>query len=174
MRVQTGVNSEPEVLFRVNDFERQVEWKADGALVIDRRAGSKTRGQEIDLNDPQFNLEVREIFSALLPEEREAVRLTRAEYQSLPGNLRRAVEPDLEYWSGVQQVTNGQLINSPGGRPFIQIQVEFKSLSSESATAIRNLGFVYSAPQIPDSVIGEIAPAVDVTAGVDTTFTIRG
>ena len=172
VRVQTGFNPEPEVLFRVNDFERQVEWKADGALVVDRRAGSKTLGQEIDLNDPQFNLEVREIFSALLPEEREAVRLTRAEYQALPGNLRRAVEPDLEYWSGVQQVTNGQLINSPGGRPFIQIQVEFKSLSSESATVIRNLRFEYSAPQITDSVIGEIAPAVDVTAGVDTTFSI--
>jgi len=172
VRVQTGVNAEPEVLFRVNEFERQVEWKAEGALVIDRRAGSKTRGQEIDLNDPQFNLEVREIFSALLPDEREAVRLTRAEYQALPGNLRRNVEPDLEYWSGVQQVTNGQLINSPSGRPFIQIQVEFRSLSSESATVIRNLRFEYSAPQITDSVIGEIAPAVDVMAGIDTTFSM--
>jgi len=172
VRVQTGVNAEPEVLFRVNEFERQVEWVPEGAIVIDRRAGSKTRGQEIDLNDPQFNLEVREIFSALLPEEREAVRLTRAEYQALPGNLRRKIEPDLEYWSGVQQVTNGQLINSPSGRPFIQIEVEFKSLSAESATIVRNLRFEYSAPQITDSVIGEIAPAVDVLAGADTTFSM--
>ncbi len=172
VRVQTGVNAEPDVLFRVNEFERQVEWKPEDAIVVDRRAGSKTRGEQIDLNDPQFNLEVREIFSALLPEEREAVRLTRAEYQALPGNLRRKIEPDLEYWSGVQQVTNGQLINSPSGRPFIQIQIEFKSLSAESATVVRNLRFEYSAPQITDAVVGEIAPAVDVKAGIDTTFAI--
>ena len=37
---------------------------------------------------------------------------------------------------------------------------------------IRNLRFEYSAPQITDSVIGEIAPAVDVMAGIDTTFSM--
>jgi hypothetical protein len=170
VRVQTGVNAEPDVLFRVNEFEREVEWKPEGAIAIDRRAGSRTLGDEIDLNDPEFNLEVREVFSALLPEERQAVRITRAEYQSLPGNVRRKIEPDLEFWSGVQQATNGQLINSPSGRPFIQIQVEFNSSSPESATLLRNLRFEYSAPQITDFVAGEIAPAVDVVAGRDTTF----
>lgn len=170
VRVQTGVNAEPDVLFRVNEFEREVEWKPEGAIATDRRAGSRTFGDEIDLNDPEFNLEVREIFSSLLPAEREAVRITRAEYQALPGNVRRKIEPDLEFWSGVQKVTNGQLINSPSGRPFIQIQVEFNSLSPNSATLVRNLRFEYSAPQITDLVAGEIAPAVDVVAGRDTTF----
>ena len=69
------------------------------------------------------------------------MRLTRSEYQSLPGNVRRKIEPDLEFWSGVQQVTNGQLMNAPSGRPFIQIQVEFNSSSPNAATIVRNLRF---------------------------------
>ena len=172
VRVQTGVNPEPEVLFRVNKFERSVEWKEEGASITDQRLGSKTFGQEVDLNDEAFNLEVREIFSAALPEDRARVRLTRAEYKSLPGNERRHVEPDLEFWSGVQLANNGQLINAPSGRPFIQIEVEFLSENPAAATIISNLRFEYSAPQITDQVFGEIAPAVDVIAGRDTSFVL--
>ena len=172
VRVQTGVNPEPDVLFRVNKFEREVEWRAEGAAIIDRRLGSLTAGQEVDLNDETFNLEAREIFSAALPEDRARVRLTRAEYKALPGNVRRHVEPDLEFWSGVQLANNGQLINAPSGRPFIQIEVEFLSEDPAAATFISNLRFEYSAPQITDQVFGEIAPAVDVIAGRDTSFVL--
>ena len=172
VRVQTGVNPEPDVLFRVNNFEREVEWKEEGAIITDQRLGSKTFGQELDLNDPQLNLEARELFSAALPEDRQRVRLTRAEYKVLPGNERRHVEPDLEFWSGVQLANNGQLINAPSGRPFIQIEVEFLSQDPKAATIIRNLRFEYSAPQITDQVFGEIAPAVDVIAGRDTSFVL--
>ena len=172
VRVQTGVNAEPDVLFRVNDFEREVEWRAEGAVVTDLRPGSRTQGQEVDLNDPAFNLEARELFSSALPEERQLARLSRAEYQALPGNVRRRVVPDLEFWSGVQLANNGDLINAPSGRPFIQVQVEFLSQSPESATIIRNLRFEFSSPQIVDQVAGEIAPAVDVVAGRDTTFVL--
>ena len=172
VRVQTGVNPEPDVLFRVNDYEREVEWRAEGAAIIDRRLGSLTAGQEVDLNDETFNLEAREIFSAALPEDRARVRLTRAEYKALPGNVRRHVEPDLEFWSGVQLANNGQLINAPSGRPFIQIEVEFLSEDPAAATFISNLRFEYSAPQITDQVFGEIAPAVDVIAGRDTSFVL--
>ena len=172
VRVQTGVNPETEVLFRVNKFERAVEWKEEGASITDQRLGSKTFGEEVDLNDEAFNLEAREIFSAALPEDRARVRLTRAEYKSLPGNERRHVEPDLEFWSGVQLANNGQLINAPGGRPFIQIEVEFLSEDPAAATIISNLRFEYSAPQITDQVFGEIAPAVDVIAGRDTSFVL--
>ena len=172
VRVQTGVNPEPEVLFRVNKFERSVEWKEEGASITDQRLGSKTFGQEVDLNDEALNLEAREIFSAALPEDRARVRLTRAEYKALPGNERRHVEPDLEFWSGVQLANNGQLINAPSGRPFIQIEVEFLSEDPAAATIISNLRFEYSAPQITDQVFGEIAPAVDVIAGRDTSFVL--
>ena len=172
VRVQTGVNPEPDVLFRVNKFERAVEWKEEGASITDQRLGSKTFGQEVDLNDPQFNLEARELFSAALPEDRQRVRLTRDEYKKLPGNERRHVEPDLEFWSGVQLANNGELINAPSGRPFIQIEVEFLSKESKAATVISNLRFEYSAPQITDRVFGEIAPAVDVIAGRDTSFVL--
>lgn len=172
VRVQTGVNPEPDVLFRVNKFERSVEWKEEGAIITDQRLGSGTFGQEVDLNDPEFNLEARELFSAALPEDRQRVRLTRDEYKKLPGNERRHVEPDLEFWSGVQLANNGQLINAPGGRPFIQIEVEFLSQDPEAATIISNLRFEYSAPQITEQVFGEIAPAVDVIAGRDTSFVL--
>ena len=172
VRVQSGVNPEPDVLFRVNDFERSVEWRAEGATIIDRRLGSPTEGQEVDLNDEIFNLEAREVFSAALPEDRARVRLTREDYKDLPGNKRRHVEPDLEFWSGVQLANNGELINAPSGRPFIQIEVEFLSEDPEAATIISNLRFEYSAPQITEQVFGEIAPAVDVIAGRDTSFVL--
>ncbi len=172
VRVQTGVNPEPDVLFRVNDFEREVEWKEEGAIIIDQRLGSRTFGQGVDLNDPELNLDARELFSAALPEDRQRVRLTRDEYKALPGNERRHVEPELEFWSGVQLVNNGELINAPSGRPFIQIEVEFLSKEPEAATIISNLRFEYSAPQITDQVFGEIAPAVDVIAGRDTSFVL--
>jgi hypothetical protein len=172
VRVQTGLNAEPQVMFRVNEFESQVEWKDEGAIVTDRRPGSRSLGEEVDLNDPQYNLESREIFSALLSEERESVRLTREDYQSLPGNLRRQVEPDLEFWSGVQKANNGELIKAPSGRPYIQIQIEFESLSPNAATVLKDLRFEYSAPQITDLVLGEIAPSVGVVAGRDTMFTM--
>lgn len=172
VRVQTGFTAEPDVLFRVNKFEREVEWKREGAIITDQRLGSSTFGQSVDLNDPEFNLEARELFSAALPEDRQRVRLTRDEYKALPGNERRHVEPDLEFWSGIQLANNGELINSPSGRPFIQIEVEFQSKGPEAATIVSNLRFEYSAPQITDQVVGEIAPAVDVIAGRDTSFVL--
>ena len=172
VRVQTGVNSEPDVLFRVNKFERAVEWRTEDALIVDQRLGSSTQGEEVDLNDEVLNLEVREIFSAALPADRARVRLTRDQYKALPGNVRRHVEPDLEFWSGVQLANNGELINAPSGRPFIQIEVEFLSEDPEAATIISNLRFEYSAPQIADQVGGEIAPALDVIAGRDTSFVL--
>jgi hypothetical protein len=175
VRVQTGLNAEPLVLFRVDDFENEVEWKRDeegGAFVIDRRPGSQTFEQEVDLNSAQFNLDAREIFSALSDDERAAVRLTRAEYQSLPGNQRRQTEADPVFWSGFQPVESGELISSPSGRPFIQIEIDFLSDDPDAATVIRNLRFEFSSPQITQEVVGEIAPAVDVIAGQDTTFVL--
>ncbi len=172
VRVQTGVNEEPEVLFRINDFETEVEWRSEGALVIDRRVRAATFGQRVDLNSPGLNLDAREIFSALSKDERAAVRLTRGEYQALSGNRRGKVEPDLEFWSGFQPARNGELIVAPSGNPFIQIQVEFSSQDPNAATAMRNLHFEFSAPQITDEVIGEIAPAAGVLAGRDTAFVL--
>ena len=172
VRMQTGVNQEPQVMFRLNDFGVPVEWKEGVVKVQDRRPGSKTFGQPVDLNDPNFNLVVREIFSALSDAERAAVRLTRAEYQNLPGNKRSTIEPDVVFWSGAQPVENGGFIKAPGGRPYFQIQVEFTSDDPESATAIRSLRFEYSAPQTISQIYGEIAPATNVKAGQDTTFVL--
>ena len=172
VRVQTGTNQEPQVMFRLNDFGVPVEWKKGVVQVVDRRPGAKTFGQQIDLNDPNFNLEVREIFSTLSDAEREAVRLTRAEYQGLPGTERSTVEPDVVFWSGAQPVENGGFIKAPGGRPYFQIQVDFTSDDPEAATAVRNLRFEYSAPQTISQFFGEIAPATNVKAGQDTTFVL--
>lgn len=172
VRLRTGTNQEPDVMFRLNDFGVPVEWKKGVVPVVDHRPASKTFGQQVSINDPNFNLEVREIFSALSDAEREAVRLTRAEYQGLPGNERSTVEPDLIFWSGAQPVQNGGFIKSPGGRPFFQIQVDFASDDPDAATVIRNLRFEYSAPQTITQLYGEIAPAANVIAGQDTLFVL--
>lgn len=176
VKVQTGNNAEPLVLYRINDFETKVEWRADvlndTPKVVDHRAGSRTLGDTIKINDPAFNLDVREIFSALSSPEREAVRLKRAQYLQLTQNLRRGSEPDLEFWSGTQAATNGQLIPAPSGRPYIQFEVTFTSETADAATVVRNLRFEYSAPQLVNGLAGEIAPAVDVVAGQDTSFVL--
>ena len=170
VRVRTGVTTEPDVLFRVNFFDSEVEWREEGAIIVDQRLGSPTRGQAVDLETPEFNLEAREIFSSARPEDRESIRMTREEYIGLPISVRRRIEPDLEFWSSAQTVNNGGLVNAPSGRPFIQVEAQFLSRSSESATIIRNMRLEFSAPQITDQVLGEIAPAADVIAGSDTTF----
>ncbi|HIL08251.1 MAG TPA: hypothetical protein EYG11_06075 [Candidatus Latescibacteria bacterium] len=172
VRVRTGVTPEPDVLFRVNFFDREVEWRVEGALIVDQRLGSPTRGQEVDLESPEFNLEAREIFSAALPEARESIRLTREGYIGLPVSVRRRIEPDLEFWSSAQTADNGELVNAPSGRPFIQVEVAFLSQAPDAATIIRNMRIEYSAPQITDQVLGEIAPAVGVIAGRDTSFVL--
>ena len=171
VRMRTGFNAEPDVLFRVNYFDREVEWR-ERAVLVDRRLGSPTQGQEVHLDSSEFNLEAREVFSAALPEERELIRLTREEYIGLPVSVRRRIEPDLEFWSSAQVANNGEQVNAPSGRPFIEVKVEFLSLSPESATVVRNMRLEYSAPQITDQVLGEIAPAVDVIAGRDTSFVL--
>ena len=172
VRVRTGVTPEPDVLFRVNFFDREVEWRVEGALIVDQRLGSPTRGQEVDLESPEFNLEAREIFSAALPEARESIRLTREGYIGLPVSVRRRIEPDLEFWSSAQTADNGELVNAPSGRPFIQVEVAFLSQAPDAATIIRNMRIEFSAPQITDQVLGEIAPAVGVIAGRDTSFVL--
>lgn len=171
VRVRTGFTDEPDVLFRINYYDREVEWKEE-AVIIDRRLGSSTQGQAVHLDSSEFNIEAREVFSAALPEDRQAIRLTREDYIGLPVSVRRRIEPDLEFWSSAQTADNGELVNAPSGRPFIQVEVEFLSQSPESATVIRNMRLEYSAPQITDQVLGEIAPAVDVIAGRDTSFVL--
>ncbi len=172
VRTRTGVNPEPDVLFRVNYYDREIEWREENAIIVDQRLGSATQGQTVDLESAEFNLEAREIFSAALPEDREAIRLTREQYRGLPVSLRRRIEPDLEFWSAAQVAYQGELVNAPSGRPFIQIEVEFLSHSADAATIVRNLRVEYSAPQITDRVLGEMAPAVDVLAGRDTSFVL--
>ena len=117
-------------------------------------------------------MEAREIFSAALPEARESIRLTRQDYIGLPISVRRRIEPDLEFWSSAQSANNGEPVNAPSGRPFIQVEVEFLSQSPESATIVSNMRIEFSAPQITDRALGEIAPAVDVIAGRDTSFVL--
>ena len=171
VRVRTGFTAEPDVLFRINDYDREVEW-GEGAIIVDRRPGSATQGQEVHLDSSEFNIEAREIFSAARPEDRQATRLTREEYIGLPVTDRHRIEPDLEFWSSAQVANNDELVNAPSGRPFIEVEVEFLSQAPEAATVIRNMRIEYSAPQITDQVFGEIAPAVDVIAGRDTSFVL--
>ena len=170
---QTGLTQKSEILFRKTDFDDEFEWQRQvdgGALVVDRRTGSETFGKQVDLNSPELRLDAREIFSALSDEERLAVRLTREQYQELPGNQISKVEPDLRFWSGFQPLESGDAINAPSGRPYFQIRIDFSSESARAATAIRNLRFEFETPLLAREAKGEIAPAADVIAGRDTLF----
>ncbi|MBT5055540.1 MAG: hypothetical protein HOM68_03270 [Gemmatimonadetes bacterium] len=172
VRVRTGGTTEANVYYRVNFYDRQVEWVEEGAIVVDRRIDSPTNGQAIDLEAAEFNLAAREIYSAASSADREAIRISREDYTGLPVSVRRGIAPDLEFWTSAQQANSGELINAPSGRPFIQIEVEFESDSPDAGTIVRNMRIEYSAPQITDQVLGEIAPAVDVAAGSDTSFVL--
>lgn len=170
---QTGLTQESEILFRKTDFDDEFEWQRQedgGALVVDRRTGSGTFDQQVDLNALELRLDAREIFSALSDEERLAVRLTREQYQKLPGNQISKVEPDLRFWSGFQPLESGDAINAPSGRPYFQVRIDFSSENARAATAIRNLRFEFETPLLAQEAKGEIAPAADVIAGRDTLF----
>ena len=172
---QTGSTQESEILFRKTDFDDEFEWQRQedgGALVVDRRTGSETFGQQVDLNALELRLDAREIFSALSDEERLAVRLTREQYQELPGNQISKVEPDLRFWSGFQPLQSGAAINAPSGRPYFQVRIDFSSENARATTAIRNLRFEFESPLLAREAKAEIAPAVGVIAGRDTLFVL--
>ena len=119
VRARTGFTTEPDVLFQINYLDREVEWRRGegNALIFDRRPGSATWGQEVDLESKDFNIEAREIWSAALPEDRASIRLSRQDYIGLPVSVRGRIEPDLEFWSSSQVATNGDLVPAPSGRP---------------------------------------------------------
>ena len=98
-------NSEPQVMFRVNEFESRAEWKDEGAIVIDRRPGSRTLGQEVDLNDPQTILKHEKFLVRCCLKSAKVFVLPEKNISRFPGNLRRQVEPDLEFWSGFKKLT---------------------------------------------------------------------
>ena len=53
VRVRTGFTAEPDVLFRINYYDRDVEWKEE-AVLIDRRLGSSTQGQAVHLDSSEW------------------------------------------------------------------------------------------------------------------------
>ncbi|MBT3343155.1 MAG: hypothetical protein HN712_05425 [Gemmatimonadetes bacterium] len=170
--VQTGRNTEPIVFFRFNDFQDEIEWRADGATVIDRRRDAPTFGSTVDLNEEKLRNDARAIFSALSNEERAAVRITRDEYILIPGNARAKSEPDLVFWSGVQPAKNGQVMPAPGGQLFFQIRVDLYSDDPSAGRVVRNLRFEYDTQRAASKLVGEVAPAVNIVAGRDTTFNV--
>ena len=174
VRVRTGFTTEPDVLFQINYLDREVEWRRGegNANIVDRRPGSTTWGELVDLESKDFNIEARDIWSAALPEDRASIRLSREDYIGLPVSVRGRIEPDLEFWSSTQVATNGDLVPAPSGRPYVQVEVAFTSQSPESATILRNLRIEYSSPQSTDELFGEIAPAAEVIAGRDTSFVL--
>lgn len=190
---QSGATLEPEVLYRIDNFNQEVEWicsdllyaqqcRFDGQspLAVDRRPESPTYRDTVDLDDPTLRLDARQVYSALSPEERFALRIPRGsaadETGFVGGQLdekeKSRAAPDLELWSGFQPATNGGILRAPGGREYIQIRIDFSSDDAASSRVIRNLRFEYDAPQAAGSVLAEIAPSIGAIAGMDTTFVL--
>lgn len=180
VNLQTGFTPEPLVLIRLNANGDQVEWRPN-AEVLDRREGSTTAGQLVNLDNPLLRAAARDIWNALTTEERASAQTTFPEYNDptiVPAANKRDRQsndlprlPDAGFWSGFQPLDNGQRINVPGERPFFQIRVDFASSDPESATIVRNLRIEQLFPPILQGVVAEIVPAAEIAAGQDTLFT---
>ncbi|MFA6109222.1 MAG: gliding motility-associated C-terminal domain-containing protein [Candidatus Latescibacterota bacterium] len=178
--IQTGRTPEPLLLFRLNLNGDIVVWRPN-ATVVDRRVGSKTLDQSVNLDDPLLRIGARDIWNALSDAERAAAQTTYSEFVDPlivpPINRKdRSSEPlpklpDAVLWSGFQPVRNGQLITVPSERPFFQLKVDFKSAAPDAATVVRNLYFEQLFPPALQEVRAEIVPAAEVAAGADTVFT---
>lgn len=169
---QVGFQGEPLVLFRITEFNDIVEWIDGDVQVVDRRLGSPTRGRFLNINDETLRPDARAIFNALRPEERFAIRIKRDQYLVIVPDDQAGVEPDLELWSGFQPVDNGGFIRAPANRDNFQLRIDFYSNDPTAATIVRNLRFEYDTPPPVLSATGEIAPAADVAAGIDTSFVL--
>lgn len=178
--IQTGRTPEPLLLYRLSVNGDIVEWRPN-ATVIDRRPGSQTLGQSVNLDDPLLRIGARAIWNALSDVERAAAQTTYGEFVNpliVPAANRKdrgseplPKPPDAVFWSGFQPVRNGQLITVPGERPFFQLKVDFTSTASDAATAVCNLYFEQLFPPVLQEVRAEIVPAAEVAAGADTVFT---
>ena len=178
--IQTGFTPEPLILIRLNANGDQVEWRPN-ARVVDRRQGSTTEGDTVNLDDPLLRAAARDIWNALSNLERADAQTTFPEYSD-PNTVAAANKrdrqsndlprlPDPVFWSGYQPVQNGHRINVPGERPFFQFRVEFTSTDPTSATSISNLRIEQLFPPILQAVVAEIVPAAEIAAGRDTLFT---
>ena len=178
--MQTGLTPEPLIFYRLNRNGDIVEWRPD-AQVMDRREGSPTFGQQVNLDNPLVRATARDIWNVLSDEERAAAQTTFPEYRDpniVPAANKKdrfsnelARLPDQIFWSGFQPLKNGALIIVPGERPFFQLRVDFTSEEPSAATLIRNLRFEQLFPPSLQGVKAEIVPAAGVKAGTDTLFT---
>ncbi|MBT4498851.1 MAG: hypothetical protein HOC74_14075 [Gemmatimonadetes bacterium] len=174
--LQTGTNPETQKLFRVNPTGAVVEWRPN-AVVIDHREGVATSGSFINLDDEDLENAARQIWNALSDEERAAGQTTTPEYLAIPPGSKLdprgdELPPELNrpFWSDFQPLTNGQLVTLPAGRPFFQLQVKLTSEDPHSATFVSNLRFELEFQTAAYEIKAEIVPAVDLTAGIDTTL----
>ena len=175
--MQTGHTPEPLVLYRLNVNRDVVPWRVD-AKVVDRRPGSPTYGDSVNLDDDDLRAVTRDIWNALSPEERSQAQTTTPEYLRLTSpekrdrkNLPLEVEADVVFWTGFQPLKNGRPITVAVEAPFYQLRIDFTSRAPGAATFVRNLRFEVAYPPALKSATAEIAPAVGVAAGADTQFT---
>ena len=174
--LQTGRSPETQKLFRVNQNGAPVEWRPN-AIVVDHRDGVVTSGTLVNLDDPGLENSAQDIWRKLSDEEQGAVLTTTPEYLALPPAFKLdargealSPEPNCAFWSDFQPLTNGQLIPLPAGRPFFQVKVELTSDDFGSATFIKELRIEHDFRTVAREVKAEIVPAVDLTAGVDTSL----
>lgn len=174
--MQTGTNPETQKLLRVSQTGAVVEWRPN-ALVIDHREDVATSGTVVNLDDEDLENAAREIWEALSDEERASHQTTTPEYSAIPPGAKLdprgkelSSEPNHPFWSGFQPLVNGQLVPLPTGRPFFQLRVQFTSEDPRAATVVKNLRFEQEFQTAARWIRAEIAPAVDLAAGIDTSL----
>jgi hypothetical protein len=96
--------------------------------------------------------------------------LSKASYDAMvKSGGRGEVEGDAVHWGQWQVVTDGQLLDLPAPRRYVQLKATFTNLSLQSSRALGEVRFAHGAPLV-DDLVAEIAPSV-AAAGQPTTFT---
>ncbi len=96
--------------------------------------------------------------------------LTRASYERL---LREGqsmlIQTDAENWGQWQLVDNGQILELPAPRQYLQFRVDFSNATLGSSRALAQLAFDFAVPPV-DALVAEVEPAV-ARISESTTFT---
>ncbi len=96
--------------------------------------------------------------------------LTQASYERLLREDESVFkQTDLENWGPWQLVSNGQTLELPAPRQYLQFRIDFANATLNSARALAELEFDFASPPV-DRLIAEVQPSV-ATISEPTTFT---
>ncbi|MFT5378545.1 MAG: hypothetical protein ACI906_005391 [Candidatus Latescibacterota bacterium] len=148
----------------------QIDWSevfagnaVDSRLEVRARSGS-------DLTPDQYFRTVSvDGVSSSVPTDSKGDTLTESTYNRLKENERGPIRVDAANWSQWQLAGNGQDLNLPAPRRYLQFSIDFANLNLAASRAVADLSFEFEKPPV-DRIVAEIGPP-QTQVGEETTFT---